>query len=111
MILLIVWVSVLLSCLRIWKTISIVYNNAIGSGLQELILKGNKHIVLTGAPGTGKTYTAREYVKSELGLEYDNLDGLTVHKLTKDNPTMQQMFEEAGVDTKTKRKRIKKENK
>ncbi len=46
-----------------------------------------------------------------LRIANDNLDGLTVHKLTKNNPTMQQMFEEAGVDTKPKRKRIKKEDK
>lgn len=46
-----------------------------------------------------------------LRIANDNLDGLTVHKLTKNNSTMQQMFEEAGVDTKPKRKRIKKEDK
>ena len=56
-----------------------------------------------------KTISHLQKVKEEL-LASDNnlrlannkLDDLTIKKLTKNNPTMQQMFEEAGVDIKGK---------
>ncbi|MBO5610281.1 MAG: DUF2130 domain-containing protein [Eubacterium sp.] len=59
-----------------------------------------------------KTISHLQKVKEEL-LASDNnlrlannkLDDLTIKKLTKNNPTMQQMFEEAGVDMKGKTKR------
>ena len=58
-----------------------------------------------------KTISHLQKVKEEL-LASDNnlrlannkLDDLTIKKLTKNNPTMQQMFEEAGVDIKGKNK-------
>ena len=51
-----------------------VYNSYIESQLQELILKNNKQIVLTGAPGTGKTFSAREFAEVDLGRQYEELD-------------------------------------
>ena len=42
--------------------------------LADLIEKKNKQIVLTGAPGTGKTYGVRKYIKGQLGEGYENSD-------------------------------------
>ena len=38
--------------------------------LDKLIFEDCKQIVLTGAPGTGKTYSAQEYIKWQLMTEY-----------------------------------------
>ena len=38
--------------------------------LDDLIFDDCKQIVLTGAPGTGKTYSAQEYIKWQLMTEY-----------------------------------------
>ena len=46
---------------------------------------------------------------NQLRLANNKLDDLSIKKLTKDNPTMQQMFEEAGVDLKSKAIKDKKE--
>ena len=46
---------------------------------------------------------------NQLRLANNKLDDLSIKKLTKDNPTMQQMFEEAGVDLKSKATKDKKE--
>lgn len=42
--------------------------------LAILLAANNKQIVLTGAPGTGKTYGVREYIKTELDEGYENSD-------------------------------------
>ena len=42
--------------------------------LAKLLAANNKQIVLTGAPGTGKTYGVREYIKGQLGEGYENSD-------------------------------------
>lgn len=45
--------------------------------LKELIRDGNKQIIFTGAPGTGKTYTAKKYVIKQIvgeSVDLDNLD-------------------------------------
>lgn len=46
---------------------------------------------------------------NNLRLANNKLDDLTIKKLTKNNPTMQQMFEDAGVDVKAKSAGKKKE--
>ena len=38
--------------------------------INDLIFDGNKQIVLTGAPGTGKTYSAKSYIRWQLLSEY-----------------------------------------
>lgn len=51
----------------------------IGGIIEEAIEKeGRKQIVLTGAPGTGKTFGVREFIASQLNCRLDELD-------TKDN--------------------------
>ena len=35
------------------------------------LLKSNKNLILTGAPGTGKTYLAKEIAKQIIGLKTD----------------------------------------
>lgn len=47
---------------------------------------------------------------NQLRLANNKLDDLSIKKLTKNNPTMQQMFEDAGVDIKSKRIRKVKDN-
>ena len=42
--------------------------------LANLLKANNKQIVLTGAPGTGKTYGVRKYIKDQLGEGYENSD-------------------------------------
>ena len=42
------------------------------------LLKSNKNLILTGAPGTGKTYLAKEIAKTMLGL--DSIDDLKSDK-------------------------------
>ncbi|MBP3809567.1 MAG: AAA family ATPase [Clostridiales bacterium] len=39
--------------------------------IQDLLFDDCKQLVLTGAPGTGKSYTAKEYVKWQLYCDYD----------------------------------------
>ncbi len=62
-----------------------VFNSVIGSQLQELVLKNNKQIILTGAPGTGKTYSAREFAIVDLGMQYDNLAEDDKKSITRDD--------------------------
>ena len=46
--------------------------------LDKLIFEDCKQIVLTGAPGTGKTYSAQEYIKWQLMTEYLKEDEKTI---------------------------------
>ena len=38
------------------------------------LLRSNKNLILTGAPGTGKTYLARHIAAAMIGCEPDELD-------------------------------------
>lgn len=60
----------------IWREFKL---TTIETQLKELIKNGEKQIILTGAPGTGKTYTAKEVAKAFCGGDKKRIKFVQFH--------------------------------
>lgn len=55
-----------------WKSEYYYMNRTVQNALHTMLKKGKKQIILTGAPGTGKSYGALDYIKSHITGENDD---------------------------------------
>lgn len=63
-----------------WSTLE--NKGGLSDKIDELILRGDKNIILTGAPGTGKTFACQSYAREQVLNFKDNLENAEENQLS-----------------------------
>lgn len=63
-----------------WSTLE--NKGGLSDKIDELILRGDKNIILTGAPGTGKTFACQSYAREQVLNFKDNLENAEGNQLS-----------------------------